>query len=131
MSNEPSQNTAPPQNTPKIRHGCLTAWLILVIIGNIMATIVLATVNTADANVAGWVKGVDIALSVWIAICAIAIFMWRKWGFYGFVLAGVISIALNIALKEYLYAFSPIISVAVLYGVLQIGGEYKGWTQLK
>ena len=132
MVNEPSQNTAPPtQKAAKVRNGCLTIWLVFIIIGNIISSILLATVSSADAGVAGLVKGVDIGISLWIAVCAAALFMWKKWGFYGFILAAVISIALNIALHDYVFAISPVISVAILYGVLQIGGPYKGWNQLE
>ena len=132
MSNEPSKLPAPPKQTPpKVRHGCLTVWLIFIIIGNVMTSVLLLNVSAAEANIAGWVKGLDIGLSLWIAICAGALFLWKKWGFYGFVLAAVISIALNVALKQYLYILSPVISVAILYGILQIGGANRGWTQLE
>jgi hypothetical protein len=71
-------------------------------------------------------------MDVFIIICAVGLFMWKKWGFWGFCAAAVIGIIINISSGGPIYAIiSPIISVLVLFGVLNIGKENKGWPQLE
>jgi hypothetical protein len=132
--NDPLRNvpTVPP-TTPgrKQRHGCLTAWLIFIIVANASATILISASSSQLAqSLAGWEITVDILFGVWTVICAVALFMWKKWGFFGFLGGAVVSMALNLVYGEYFYALTPFISVAILYGVLQIGGPNKGWAQL-
>ncbi len=126
--------TNPEQNTParKQRHGCLWTWLIVVIAANAVAVILIAALSSQlDQNLASWEITVDILLGIWTIVCAMALFRWKKWGFFGFLGGAVISMALNFTAGDYFYALTPFISVAILYGVLQIGGANKGWTQLE
>jgi hypothetical protein len=63
---------------------------------------------------------------------AVALFLWKRWGFYGFVATSVVGFALNIALGvNVAQALFGVAGVAILYGVLQIGNENKGWPQLE
>jgi hypothetical protein len=63
---------------------------------------------------------------------AIALFNWKKWGFFGFLVTSVAAFAQNI----YLGIGIPnvvlgLMGIAIFYGVLQIGGQKSGWSQLE
>ncbi|KAB0664032.1 hypothetical protein F6V25_14590 [Oryzomonas japonica] len=62
----------------------------------------------------------------------VALFHWKKWGFYGAATACIISVILNITLSgKVTENLSGLLSIVILFCVLQIGGERKGWTQLE
>ena len=119
----------------KQRHGCLTAWLVFIIIANALAALVvlLAGSNLADTGKFPlWVFLVQIAVNVAAVAFAIALFEWKKWGFYGFLGIGIIGLVVNLASGgNAVIAISGLVAPAILYAVLQIGGDRKGWTQLE
>jgi hypothetical protein len=122
--------------TAKQRHGCLTAFLILMIIANsILALIYLFGSGTIAATLPDAPKWVFPALGVACilnVVFAVALFAWKRWGFYGFAAMSVLSIVINMFIGLGVgQSFSGLIGVAVLYGVLQIGGDRKGWAQLE
>jgi hypothetical protein len=143
--NNPGQNipTAPPVTpTKKQRHGCLTALLIVIIVLNaigILGSAILAVVGTGflgvDITVPLWENIVSIVLGIMTIVCAVAIFMWKKWGFWGLVAVEVINVASGVATGDGFSIVSSIlgavIAVGLLYGTLQIGKEDKGWTKLE
>jgi hypothetical protein len=62
----------------------------------------------------------------------IALFKWKKWGFWVLCVTGVITMLALLFGGYGLGAIWPwIVVIAILYGVLQIGGENKGWNQLE
>jgi hypothetical protein len=72
------------------------------------------------------------ALGIFNIICAIALFNWKKWGFYGFLASAVTAFIINISSGINLVtSLSGFIGIAVLYGVLNIGGENRAWTRLE
>ena len=57
--------------------------------------------------------------------------MWKKWGFYGFCGSAAAALVVNLSIGVGpAQSFMGLIGVGLLYAVLQIGGENKGWTQL-
>jgi hypothetical protein len=119
----------------KQRHGCLTAWLVLIIVANALVGVAyLATAGTLTrtGTVPGWAIPVLILLSLANVGLAIALFMWKRWGFYGFVATSLIALVVNLAIGlSVAQAVFGLVGVAVLYGVLQIGNvSNKGWPQL-
>jgi hypothetical protein len=119
----------------KNRHGCLTAYLIVMIIANSLTG--LLYVFGADAikqrlpNMPNWAFPVLIAMAIINLVCAVALFRWKKWGFWGFALSSLVVFAVNLAIGlSITSAILGLFGVAVLFGVLHIGKENKGWTQL-
>jgi hypothetical protein len=125
------------QNTPpKERHGCLTAWLILVILGNAFVAVVtpLAVIpfRQTRPEFPTWVVWPLALLAVLNVFYAIALFRWQKWGFYGLCFTAVLACALNLAAGTGIpLALLGLAGVVILYGVLQLGGANKAWTQLQ
>ena len=64
-------------------------------------------------------------------VFAIALLRWKKWGFWGFVATAMVLFFVNLSLG---FALGPalvgLLGVAILYGVLHIGKERQGWSQL-
>jgi hypothetical protein len=136
MVNEPvptASPTVPP--TQKKRHGCLTTWLILIIVFNLIGLILLGIGSTAigDAkDIGGWYLPTVMVLTALVIVCTVGLFYWKKWGFWGIAALEIGSLVPNIIVRGYYYAIiSAIVSIAILYGVLQIGGDNKGWSQLE
>jgi hypothetical protein len=133
-----TQNPAPesnPARTPKQRHGCLTAWLVVVIAGSIIAALVYLLASnylTSSSTLPGWAIPTLVIVLAFNIMCAVALFRWKKWGFWGFCASSLFSIVVNLKLGlGVLESLQGLISIIILIGVLQIGGKNKGWTQLE
>lgn len=134
--NEPIAATLnqPPQ--AKQRHGCLTALLVVIIVAN-SATSVLYLMGSernqkAAPEMPGWGFPVLTAAAMFNVVCAVALFKWKLWGFRGFVCSAGVAMVVNVVGGiSAAAAVSGLLGIAVLYGVLQIGQERKGWTQLE
>ena len=117
----------------KKRHGCLTSCLIMMIVGSaifIFLYIARAIYPQYSPDLPVWAVPVLVTVQAFEIICLIALFNWKKWGFWFFCAFGGIAVIINILLGVGVTAFGTLISVAILYGVLNIGGENKGWVQL-
>ena len=127
---------APAPQTGKKRHGCLTTWMILILIGCVLSLagyLAGASFMVGDDR-PGWYIPVNIIIIVIQIISAIAILKWKKWGFWGFVVATVISVIIGFTAGAGMgiaTIVGGIIGIAILYGVLHIGKENKGWPQLE
>lgn len=123
-------------NSPKQRHGCLTAWLILIIIANgltaLITPLAIGSIRQAIPGFPTWMVWPIALLSILNVIFAIALFNWMKWGFYGFVVNSLIAFGLNLyAGIGILQSVLGLVGIPVLYGVLHIGGKTSGWAQLE
>ena len=120
---------------PKKRHGCLTAWLVLMIIVNSLAALIYlfgrALIYQSVPNLPGWAFPVLFVGLLFNVACAIALLKWKKWGFWGFSASAVLALILNLSFGMGVSSIGGLIGVAILYGVLHIGGENKGWPQLE
>ena len=122
-----------PEN--KKRHGCLTAYLAIIIIAN-FATLLIAlfdseTVERLTPNLPGWFNIASIVFSLIYLVCAIALFKWKKWGFWGLVIPTIIMTGINFSVGvDTGTAIFGLVGVTILYGVLRIGKDNNGWNQL-
>jgi len=123
---------------PKKRHGCLLVYLILMLIANAFNSFVYLNPPTLPpemaemANVIGWlfpVMGIAMLINL---ISTFAILRWKKWGFWLFTLTACVTLCINLYIGAGISsAVFGLSGVAILYGVLHIGGDKKGWTQLE
>jgi hypothetical protein len=119
----------------KKRHGCLTAYLVLAIILN-SATALLylfraGAVKRSSPNIPDWAFPVLIVLVLFNLACAIALLRWKKWGFWGLVASAAVTLGVNLTIGLGLSsAVVGVLGVFLLYGVLHIGKDNKGWPQL-
>jgi len=138
--NEPNAHAPSDIPAPKQRHGCLTAYLIFMIIANSLVTLVyLPRPNYQlilfDIVHLYWTRAfvwpVLIVAGIFNVVCAVALLRWKKWGFWGFAVSSVIIFFVNLFIGLDIWpALVGLLGLPILYGVLQIGKEDKGWPQL-
>jgi hypothetical protein len=124
------------KDVPKQRHFLLTAWLVFMIIANgvtaVITPLLVDSIQQALPAFPAWMVWTITLAAVLNIAFAIALFNWKKWGFFGFLVTGVATFAQNIyvgvGIPRTLFG---LMGVAILYGVLQIGGPKSGWSQLE
>jgi hypothetical protein len=130
--------TDSPNNPParKQRHGCLTTYLIFMIVVNSAVSLLYLLgsdrLRRNGMNTPDWAFWALAAGGVVNVVCAVALLRWKRWGFWGFVASAIAAFAVNLAIGlGPLSGIGGAVGVLVLYGVLQIGKERKGWSQLE
>jgi len=119
----------------KERHGCVTAWLIFVIVVNSIVGI-LYLISAIGAGMYDTISPTMLllltVLSVINVICAVMLLQWKKVGFFGFVGTSIVAFIINLSLgMDTLQALFGLVGIAVLYAVLQIKkDEIKTWDNL-
>jgi len=121
----------------KQRHGCVTAWLVIMIIFNSIATLIyFFESDLILRNLPKYVTYTSLVLlgsfGIINVISAILLLKWIKLGFWGFIISGVCVYAINV--NNGMGVFQPlsgILGVLVLYGILQIKQkETSAWSNL-
>jgi hypothetical protein len=125
-------------NVPKQRHGCVTAWLIFMIVANsLTAGIYLFAKELVTKSLPVDVSTPMIILLGVIGIAniifSIMLFQWKKLGFWGFAIttagALIINIIIGLSIGQSLFGLA---GIAILYGVLQIKqGNVTAWENLE
>lgn len=120
----------------KQRHGCFTSYLVLMIITNSLSALLYLVASKVIMRyppyVPLWVSWVLAVAGIVNVVCAIALFRWKKWGFFGFIGTSIIVAVVNLSVGlNILAVLLGLSGILVLFGVLQIGKERKGWTQLE
>ncbi|MCD4669005.1 MAG: hypothetical protein K8S14_01020 [Actinomycetia bacterium] len=145
---------------PKNRHGCLMAWLVWLIIvnsfmilGGLISPFLLnwsrkIVPSMIIPDIPAWQQYVPIALAVINVVFVVAIILWKKWGFWGYCASSIAGLTVYLVTNTgrtaaginpafggivpiVLGVVFSILGVLILFGVLHIGKEKKGWTQLK
>jgi uncharacterized membrane protein (UPF0136 family) len=113
----------------KNRHGCLTTWLILIMVANLLLAIILSIQDN--------VSGIEIATyfitAIVVIVAAILLFKWKKIGFWIIVGITVLGIISSLIAGEFLDALRTIIPVGILWGVLQtkVKDGVSGWENME
>ena len=114
------------------RHGFVTFWLFFQMIGCVLAAIGTFFMTEdlygyVDEDVIKWlgIAYVGSAVACW------DIYKWKKKGFWMFMLWSIVSVISWIAIEDEI-AYSDIISVLILWGILQIPSKESGscWSNL-
>ncbi len=120
----------------KQRHGCLTAYLVAMLVINSLTALlyIVSTdfVKRGLPNAPAWTFPVFAAGGILNVVFVIALFRWKMWGFFGFVATAALALCVNLTFGVNIFqVILGLAGIAILYGVLQIGNEKKGWTQLE
>ncbi len=129
-------NESTPITSHEKRHGCLTTWLILMIVANAATAISTPLMYDSIKRVAPNASPATMALisiaGVANVIFAIALFRWKKWGFLGFVATSVIALITNLFIGVGIaQSVFGLVGIGILYWVLNMGGSNKAWTRLQ
>ena len=119
----------------KKRHGCLTTYLAFLILANALTALLYLLGGDAMRqrlpNIPNWAFPVLGVTGIINIVCAFGLFTWKRWGFWGFVASTALVFVINLSIGlSVVSAAVGLIGVAILFGVLQIGKENKGWPQL-
>ncbi|MEM6264709.1 MAG: hypothetical protein AAGI38_19510 [Bacteroidota bacterium] len=107
------------------RHGCVTAWLIFLIIANAALALIYLFLNEEFLDIYPdsdefLITGL-ILMGILNVGCAVALLYWKKWGFYGFIIGNFLTVFINLGIGlDIGSSLSGLIAIGVLYGVLQI-----------
>jgi hypothetical protein len=115
-------------------NGCLTVWLWLILIGNILGVIftALAPLFFEVPDLPKWYLPVSIAATVCVVISAVGLLKWKVWGFWGLVAMQGVSVLISIAESgNYIAIASGAMGVVILVLLLNMGGENKTWNYLE
>jgi len=120
----------------KQRHGCLTTWLVFIIIVNTIGTFVYLVssdiMNQMFPDTPSMFISLLIILGIINVVCAVALLKWKKWGFHGFIATSITSLIVNLLIGlSIVQSLFGLLGVAVLYGVLNIGKDRAAWSQLE
>jgi len=126
------------QNVTKQRHGCVTAWLVLMIIANSLTAITyLFASEMITKNLSIDVSNSMIILLGILGIAnvvfSIMLFQWKKLGFWGFIITSlgalIINLSIGLGIVQSLFG---LVGIAILYGVLQIKKDnIPAWENLE
>ena len=110
---------------PKQRHGCVTAWLVIMIaLNSLLAIIYLFASDFITNNLPNVSKTMIVLLGVFCAanvIFAVMLLKWKKFGFWGFVVSSVVVLIINLSIGMGIgQSVGGLVGVAILYGILQI-----------
>ena len=126
------------ENFNKQRHGCVTAWLILMIIANAFtAALNLLAGDYIANNYPGEISKPMMMLLGIVAIAnvifAILLLFWKKIGFWGFLTTSLGTFVINVSIGLGIMQSSlGLIGIAILYGVLQIKEDnHTAWENLE
>ncbi|EGV42570.1 hypothetical protein BZARG_1841 [Bizionia argentinensis JUB59] len=124
-------------STAKQRHGCVTAWLILMIIVNALTSLsYLLAGNTVSQNLGGDISNLMMIVLALIGIAnvifAVLLFQWNKIGFWGFLGTSLIALFVNINIGIGIgQSLLGLLGIVILYAVLQIKKDHvPAWNHL-
>ena len=124
-------------NGPKERHGCVTTYLILMIIANSFAALLylLASERIAQ-NLPGDASTITIILLGLIGVAnvifSVMLLQWKKIGFWGFVVSSILALIINISLKIGMGSLIGLLGLIILYAVLQISrNNVSAWDNME
>lgn len=114
------------ENHHKQRHGCVTAWLILMIIVFSVSSFSYLFLNelmsaALPKPVPKIVFTMLIIISLLNIIFAMALLLWKKWAFWGFAVTSLTTMCINLyAGFGIAQSLLGLVGFAILYGILQI-----------
>lgn len=122
----------------KQRHGCVTAWLILMIFANSLSAVIYLFFSDLIIQVIPTEvpESMIIALGItgiFNVLFSVMLFQWRKIAFWGFVATSICSFLINLFNGlGFGQSLAGLFGVAILFAVLQIRKDnVSTWENLK
>jgi hypothetical protein len=108
--------------TQRQRHGCVTAWLVIMIILNSLTAITyLFARDFITNNLPNVPKTMIVLLGIFgvaNVIFAVMLFQWKKIGFWGFIVSSIVVLIINLSIGIGIgQSLLGLVGVAVLYGI--------------
>ncbi|MES2761618.1 MAG: hypothetical protein V4677_05405 [Bacteroidota bacterium] len=129
------------QNEIKKRHGCVTAWLVMMIIANALTSVfylfvyLVGSMVKQDPETKLTTPLISLLVIIGIAnvFFSVLLLKWNKIGFYGFLMSSIGALIVNIYIGLGIGQSSiGLIGFAILYAVLQIKrDDVSAWENLE
>ncbi len=107
----------------KQRGGCLTAWIILAMIANPLVAIFYlfsgSQLTKSLPGFPGWAIPVLVVIAIANTVFAVGIWMWKRWGVYGFAASAVITLVVNLVAGLGGTSFTGLIAIAILWWLVR------------
>ena len=126
------------QGSVKQRHGCVTAWLILMIVVNSITAAAYLFLNNfiteiltvSSSSVIVILLGLISLANVFFSVL---ILQWKKTGFWGFCGTSIAALVINLYIGIEVYqSVLGLLGIAVLYAILQFRkNESSAWDNLE
>lgn len=115
------------------RHGCFTFLLILTFFGSTVSLLMYFFGSNPTRPTYPNVKYWYFIVNILDIIFVLALWKWKKWGFWGTLIVCVLSFIINLIIGvKILYVFSSASGALILYGVLRLKTNgVRGWDKLK
>lgn len=145
-TNSPSEKTSftDSETSPKKRHGCVTAWLIFVIVVNAFVGLgyILLKDMLPDAMKELSQNKMELTanyfltegiVSLALVFCFVQLWQWKKMGFHGIIICTMVTATVNFMANhewtDFIFSFT---GVLIHYLVLQIKiNDQSAWSLLK
>lgn len=121
----------------KQRHGCVTAWLALMIFINSLTSLVYIFFGDKVLETAPDMPTSMLLLLAFLGLSnvffAAMLLRWKKMGFWGFVITSIAAFILNLMMGlGVLQSVAGMTGLLILYGILQIKqGDTSTWENLE
>ena len=126
----------------KERPWLVSCWLSLLLLGDLSAVIVilfgtqwLQSLAAGLQAAPAWTFAFAWFLALGHAVCVVALFSWRRWGFYGLCVAGLVSgipaaVALGLP-AGIVKVGGQAVLIGILFALMKMGGDRSVWAQLE
>lgn len=117
----------------KSRHGCVTTYLVLMIIVNSITALTYFSRNNSIPNISNGLVIVLGIIGTLNVIFAVLLLQYKKIGFYGFVVSSIITFVLNTMIGiDVGKALLGLVGIAIFYAILQIKQDNNSaWQHLE
>jgi hypothetical protein len=122
----------------KERHGCVTSWLVFMIVANSLIGLVYMIVPESIAEqvpgkIPFYIFSILGLIGIANVVFSVALFKWKLWGFYGFIVTSLASFIINLLIGiDVVQSVLGLVGIAFLYGVLQIKkNNISAWNYLE
>lgn len=121
------------QEIIKSRHGCVTAWLILMIIVNSITSLTYFTNSNSIPNVSNSLIMALGIIGILNVIFSVLLLQYKKIGFFGFIVSSIITSVLNTMIGiDVGRALLGLVGIALVYAILQIKQDnHSAWEHLE
>jgi RNA polymerase subunit RPABC4/transcription elongation factor Spt4 len=117
------------------RSGCLSTWLILMIIVNSISSLINLIgndfVRRSFPMAPGWMIIALGGAGIFNVVCAVALMKWKKWGFWGLLVSCVLVLIINLTIGLGLQSLGGILGIVILFILLTNGKENSAWSRME
>ncbi|GAB6188031.1 hypothetical protein [Thermopirellula anaerolimosa] len=111
------------ESQPRKRGGCLTAWLVFLILANLWVAlqnlVAGAIARQAIPDLPAWVMPLTGLWALADCVFAIGIWKWKRWGLYGFIGSSLAAFVVNLMTTGFVLALLGLVGVGILAFLLR------------